>query len=236
MRAPSIMRMRWRNSTPRRVWVCASTCPSVRSASTTVFPTRTRATTIARASLALTLDTNFETVSGSMKKLLFCALLAFAPATLASADLKVATVDLSKAFDAYYKTKETEAHLKEKQAEASKELQDKVADYQRIGEEVQGLEKAAHDATLAPSAQADKQKAFNQRAADLQAAGRQIEEFKAERTNELKDEYMRRHKEIVDQISKVVKDYSAPQGFDLVIDSSSVSVTSGASLVLYNSN
>ena len=171
-----------------------------------------------------------------MKKLLFCALLLFVPVSLASADLKVATVDLGKAFDQFYKTKEAAAHLKEKQDEAQKEIQDKVADYQRISDEVNKLDQESKDPTLSPEARAEKAKARDQRGADLQAAGRQIEEFKTERGNELKDEYVRRRKEVVDEITKVINDYSGPQGYDLVLDKSSASVTSGVPFVLYNSN
>jgi Skp family chaperone for outer membrane proteins len=171
-----------------------------------------------------------------MKKLLFCALLLFVPVSLASADLKVATVDLGKAFDSFYKTKEAAAHLKEKQDEAQKEIQDKVADYQRISDEVNKLDQESKDPTLSPEARAEKAKARDQRGADLQAAGRQIEEFKTERGNELKDEYVRRRKEVVDEITKVINDYSGPQGYDLVLDKSSASVTSGVPFVLFNSN
>jgi outer membrane protein len=171
-----------------------------------------------------------------MKKLLFAVLLVFLPVSLASADLKVATVDLGKAFDSFYKTKEAAQHLKEKQDEAQKEIQDKVADYQRISDEVDKLNKEANDPTLSPQARQEKAKARDQRGADLQAAGRQIEEFKTERGNELKDEYVRRRKEVVDEITKVITDYSGPQGYDLVLDKSSASVTSGVPFVLYNSS
>jgi Skp family chaperone for outer membrane proteins len=171
-----------------------------------------------------------------MKKLLFCALLLFVPVSLASADLKVATIDLGKAFDAFYKTKEAAAHLKEKQDEAQKQIQDQVADYQRISDEVNKLDQESKDPTLSPEARAEKAKARDQRGADLQAKGRSIEEFKTERGNELKDEYVRRRKEVVDEITKVINDYSGPQGFDLVLDKSSASVTSGVPFVLFNSN
>ena len=63
-----------------------------------------------------------------------------------------------------------------------------------------------------------------------------IQEMQTERSNEIKDELFRRHKEILDEITKVINDYSGPQGFDLVIDKSSVSAASGASLILYNSS
>lgn len=171
-----------------------------------------------------------------MKKFLFAALLLFVPVSLASADLKIATIDLNKTFDSYYKTKEAAAHLKQKQDEAQKEIQDQVQDYQKIGDNVQQLDQESKDPTLSPEARAEKAKARDQRAGDLKAKERQIEEFKTERSNELKDEYMRRRKEIVDVITKTINDYSGPQGFDLVLDRSSTSVSSGVSVVLYNSS
>lgn len=171
-----------------------------------------------------------------MKKLLFLSLLFFVPISLASADLKVATVDLSKAFDGYYKTKEIQTSLKGKQDEAQKELQDKVADYQRIGDEVQKLDQQAKDPTLSAEARAEKAKARDQRGADLQAAQRQIEEFRTERSNELKDELIRRRKEVVDEITKVISDYSGPQGYDMVVDKSSASAASGVPIILYSSS
>ena len=170
-----------------------------------------------------------------MKKLLFFGLLLFVPVSMASADLKVATIDLGKAFDAYYKTKEAASHLKEKQEEAQKEIQDKVNDYQHISDEVQKLDQESKDPTLSAEARQDKAKARDQRGADLQAAGRQIEEFKTERGKELQDEYLRRRKEVVDEITKVINDYSGPQGYDLVLDKSSASATSGVPFVLFSS-
>ena len=61
-----------------------------------------------------------------MNKLLILGLLLFVPLSFAHADLKVAVVDLSKAFDGYYKTKDAQARLKEKEDGYQKEIQDLV--------------------------------------------------------------------------------------------------------------
>ena len=174
-----------------------------------------------------------------MKKLLFLGLLFFVPVSMASADLKVATVDLGKAFDQFYKTKEAAARLKEKQEQAQKEIQDKVTDYQHISDEVQKLDtQESKDPTL--SAGGPRRQGQGPRPARRRSArppSRQIEEFKTERSNELKDEHMSvAGKEVVDEITKVINDYSGPQGYDLVLDKSSASVTSGVPFVLFNSN
>jgi outer membrane protein len=170
-----------------------------------------------------------------MKKLLFLGLLVFVPASLASADLKVATVDLGQAFDAYYKTKEDAAHLKDKELEAQKEVQDKNADYQRIGDEVSKLYQESKDPTLSAEARAEKAKARDLRGGDLDAARRSLNEFVDERKKELQDEYLRRRNDVVAELTKVINDYASAQGYDLVLDKTSASVTSGVPIVLFTS-
>jgi outer membrane protein len=171
-----------------------------------------------------------------MNKLLLLGLLVLAPVSIASADLKVAVIDLSKAFDAYYKTKDAQALLKQKQDGYQKEIQDLINDYERMGQEAQALDKAANDPTLSKQAQADKATALTAKKQDLVNLQNKIQEMRTERGRELQEELLRRHKEIVDEISKSISDYSGPQGYDLVIDKSSASAASGVSLILYNSS
>src|SRR5471032_3395761 len=113
-----------------------------------------------------------------MNKLLLVCLLAFAPVTLASADLKIAVVDLSKAFDSYYKTKEAQALLKTKQDGYQKEIQDLINDYERMGQEAQTLDKAANDPTLSESARKDKAGALQAKKQDLVNLQNKIQEMK----------------------------------------------------------
>jgi len=171
-----------------------------------------------------------------MKKLLLATLLVLAPFSLASADLKIAVIDLGKAFDGYYKTKDAQAKLKVKQDSYQKQVQDLITDYQHMGEEAQTLDKGAHDPTLSKAAQDEKSKALDAKKQDLMTLGNKIQEMKVEKTREIQEELLRRHKEIVDEITKVVVDYSAPQGFDIVIDKSSASAASGVPIILYNSS
>ncbi|MCE0522809.1 MAG: OmpH family outer membrane protein [Methylacidiphilales bacterium] len=171
-----------------------------------------------------------------MNKLLLVCLLVFAPVSLATADLKVAVVDLGKAFDAYYVTKEAQDKLKQKQDTYQKEIDGLKADYQRMGEEAQALDKAANDPTLSEAARQDKATALNAKKQDLQTMQGRLEETITERKGELQDELLRRHKEILQTIAKVVSDYSGPQGYDLVIDKSSISAASGFPIFLYASS
>src|SRR5450755_2904674 len=111
-----------------------------------------------------------------MNKLLLVCLLLLAPVSIASADLKVAVIDLSKAFDSYYKTKDAQAKLKEKQDGYQKEIQDLITDYQHMGEEAQTLDKAVKDPTLSQAARDDKSKALDIKKQDLVNLQNKIQE------------------------------------------------------------
>jgi outer membrane protein len=169
-----------------------------------------------------------------MNKFLLLTVLFFAPLSIASADLKIAVIDLSKAFDSYYKTKDAQARIKQKEDGFQKDLQDMKVDYDHMVEEAQKLKDAAQDPTLSPAARDDKNKALQAKLQDLQNMERKLQETSNERNRELQDEIVRLHKEIVDEIAKVVTDYSGPQGFDLVLDKSA-SATTSVPTILFNS-
>ena len=171
-----------------------------------------------------------------MNKLLLACLLLLAPVSLASADLKIAVIDLDKTFTQYYVTQQAQGKLKEKQDGYVKDIQSLINDYQRMGGEAQTLSKSVDDQTLSPAARKEKSDALSAKKQDLLNLQTKIQEMRTERGRELEDEKFRRHQEIVTAISKVISDYAGPQGYDLVIDKSNASAASGVSLVLYSSS
>ena len=171
-----------------------------------------------------------------MKKYLFLVLFIFAPVSLANADLKVAVIDLGKAFDAFYKTKDASNKIDEKKATYEKEIQDQVTEFSHMQDDAKKLYDQSNDQTLSAAARADKTAALAQKNQDLLNMKNKIQEMNTERTNEIKDEIVRRHKEILDEITKDINEYAGPQGYDLVIDISSASTASSVSIVLYHSS
>ncbi len=171
-----------------------------------------------------------------MNKLLLVGLLLLAPVSIASADLKIAVVDLSKTFDSYYKTKDASAKIEAKKATYQKEISGAVTEFDQMQKNAKKVFDASNDPTLSPAARADKAKALEPLKMDLMNMKNKITEMETERGNEIKEEVVRRHKEIVDEISKAITEYSVPQGFDLVIDKSSASAASGVPIILYNSS
>lgn len=171
-----------------------------------------------------------------MKKLLFLCLLALAPFSAAHADLKIAVIDLGQAFDKYTVTADARKKLNEKHDQYQKELQDMISDYNHMGEELEALLKASQDPTLSKDAQQAKAKAADDKKQEFLALKNKLEERKSELDKELNDEMLRRHKEILDQITQVVDSYAGPAGYDLVVDTSSVTPTSGVSIILFHSS
>ena len=171
-----------------------------------------------------------------MKKLLVFCLLAIAPFSLAKADLRIAVIDLGKTFDNYSVTQAARKKLTEKHDQYQKELEDMISDYNHMGEELESLIKASQDPTLSKDAQLEKAKAADDKKQEFLALKNKLEERKSELDKELNDEMLRRHKEILDQITQVVTNYAVPANYDLVIDTSSVTPTSGVSIILYHSS
>jgi outer membrane protein len=170
-----------------------------------------------------------------MNKLLLLGLLVLTPVSMASADLKVAVIDLTKTFDAYYKTKDAQARLNEKKEEAQKDWTELTTEYENMNEEARKLHDGANDPTLSAQARQEKAAALQQKEQDLLTLENKMQEIKVSREREIQDEIMRRHKEILDEITKVVNDYSGPQGFDLVIDKTGSSL-SASPMILYSSS
>ncbi len=171
-----------------------------------------------------------------MKKLLILCLLALAPYSLATADIKIAVIDPGKTVDQYYVTKDARAKLNDKHDQYQKELQDMISDYNHMGEEVEALIKSSQDPTLSKDAQQAKAKAADDKKQEFLALQNKLQERKNELDKELNEEMLRRHKEILDQITQVIDNYSGPAGYDLVIDTSSVTPTSGVSIILFKSS
>ncbi len=168
-----------------------------------------------------------------MKKLTLALSGLLAISTFAAAELKIGTVDLSKAFTEYYKTKEAEETLNERRGTFQKERQDMMTDYQKMVDDTQKLKLAAEDKTLSEAARTEKMKAFETKVQDVRNQENKIRGFEQQRGKQLDDQFMRMRKGIVDEINKAVQDFSAKEKFNLVIDKSAAGV-SQTPVVLYS--
>src|SRR5213594_3533896 len=98
-----------------------------------------------------------------MKTFLKTILPAFALTALlagsASAQTKIATIDLRKVFDFYWKTTQATAALKESAADMEKEDKKLLEEYNKLKENYQKILSSANDAAIAPEEKEKRKKA-----------------------------------------------------------------------------
>lgn len=167
-----------------------------------------------------------------MKKLAFLSLLVAMTGAAHAADIKIAVIDLQKAFADYYKTKEADVMLKERLTGLQKEMQDMKNDYQKMVEETTKLRDDAQDKTLSEQARKEKQQAFETKVQDVRNMERKLQEFQVTRQKQFEDQSRRMRQGIVEEITKVVNDIGAKEKYNLILDKSG-STLNGNPALLY---
>lgn len=141
------------------------------------------------------------------------------------AQLKVATVDMQTLFKNFYLTAEMQKENGTYQQSIAKENNDEVKKLQELLSDSEALKKQIEDPQLADS---KKQVIYGQWQAkqqELTARDRQRLELLDRKQAALNDHIGQQVKEVYAQIRVIVDDYAKSQGFDLVFDKSSNSVS-----------
>jgi outer membrane protein len=168
-----------------------------------------------------------------MKKICLLILaVAFTGQTFA-ADLKIAMVDLRRAFAEYYKAKAASTKLQENVAKAKTEINERFETYKKLMDEIQKLDKDRNDPILSPEARAKKEAEFRNKAQELRSLEQDINEFKNRRQQQIDEEQRQQAKGLYDEIVKVVNDKAAVAGYDLVLDKSNVGL-GGVPFLVYS--
>src|SRR4051812_29836929 len=100
------------------------------------FPLTTTNTQVKVENFSSVLDSTgiIELTFDLMKKYIFATLLAFAlleAPSVSAQQIRIATVDMKRVFDSYYKTKQAEAQIKDRAGDSDKVYKGMVDDYQK---------------------------------------------------------------------------------------------------------
>ncbi|MEO6053857.1 MAG: OmpH family outer membrane protein [Chthoniobacterales bacterium] len=148
------------------------------------------------------------------------------------AQMKVGTISMEKVLTDYYKTKEAQGKLQDVEKSAQKELDDRLATFKSLLEEVKKLEADANNSALSKDKIDDTRKQFQAKANELRSMEQELNDFKKLRQNQLQDQMIRMRKGIIDEILKVVTDKVKAENYDLVFDRSAISAT-GTPVVIF---
>jgi outer membrane protein len=163
---------------------------------------------------------------------LLCAALVFsaAAATAQTAGLKIALVDLQKCFNDYYKTEEAKERINTQGAGYQKEFNDRMEDYKKLVDQINGLREGEKDPSLSEAARKERQDRLREKIQEAQTRERELNDFRQTSSRLLQDQQMRMRKTIVDEINKKVEEFSKGK-YNLVLDKSGQTLNGTSSLV-----
>jgi outer membrane protein len=161
------------------------------------------------------------------------AILAFPAAGFAQGSLKVGTVDMSRAFKEYNKTKDAEAKINEAKNAAKKEYDERADGYKKALDEINNLNKQLDSNALSAEAKSAKAKERDDKITNIKNMEREINDFRQTRERQLQEQALRMREGIVKEITDVVMERVKSQNLDLVFDKSGMSLN-GVPLLLFS--
>jgi outer membrane protein len=136
----------------------------------------------------------------------------------AFAQNKVATVDLKKCFDNYWKTKQADANLKERAAEMDKTRKGMVDDFQKANDEYKKLLDGANDQAVSAAERDKRKQAAESKLIEIRQLQQNIEAFDRQARTTLAESQRRLRDNLLKEIRELVSAKAKARGFALVLD------------------
>ena len=157
------------------------------------------------------------------------ALAAFTSTIYSQESLKIATVDMSKTFESYWKTTLSNKQIKERETDFNKIEQGMVDDIKLIQEEYSRLVQSAQDPANAASKREEDSKQARLKAAANDRSLRSLTEYRQNKQRTMGETRARLSKARVDEIKEIISAKAKQGSYDLVVNSAQ----NDAALVLY---
>jgi outer membrane protein len=153
---------------------------------------------------------------------------AFLAATTApaSAQTKIATIDLKRVFDGYWKTQQADSSLKEKAGDFEKKNKLMVEDYQKATEEYKKLLDSAGDAAVSAAEKEKRKKAAESKLLEINEIEQSIKQFERSARAQINEQQRQLRDKILNEIRELINSKARAAGYNLVIDSAAETVNS----------
>ena len=161
------------------------------------------------------------------------ALFAFGSSSLA-ADFRIATVDLRRAFDTYYKTIEASKANSNAIVERDKQYNEMIDERKKREDDWRQAVDKANNMAISADQRAKSKKDADDLSLELQIRVENISNFYVHSEIERRDKMVQHVNELTTEITNVMSAMAKKQGFTLVLDRTAVTMT-GNPLVLYTS-
>jgi len=176
----------------------------------------------------------YFTMKNSLRMILPAFLLVTFLCASASAQTKIATVDLKKIFDNFYKTKLATAAIQKRAAELDKDDQDYKSKFKQATDDYQKLVLQTTDPALSSEERAKRKQEADAKLKQLQESRTVIDQFERQAQATLNEQRMQARQKVLAEIQSHVASIAKAGGYTLVIDTAAESI-SPSPIVLYNS-
>ena len=160
----------------------------------------------------------------NLRYTILTVVLLVATAVSASAQTKVATVDMKKLFNGYYKTKLAQASLEGRKTELRKEIKDMADGLDKAQADYKQLLDQASDPAISADERDKRKQATADKAKEMSNSKAAIDTFQRQAEAQLADQSQRMSSDIVGEIQKAVADKAKAGGYSLVRTGASTEV------------
>lgn len=148
---------------------------------------------------------------------------------------RMATVDVRKVFDGYWKKKQAEAQLKDRQADIEKEDKNMLEDYRQKKKEYDELLKDLSDGALSQEEKDKRRRAAEDKLKSLKDLEVTITQYENTARTTIMEQTDRMRANIITDIKNVVTAKAKAAGYSMVVDTAAESVNK-TPVVLYSNN
>jgi outer membrane protein len=154
-------------------------------------------------------------------------------ALTAGAQTKIATIDLRKVFDEYYKTRLADASLKEKASDLDKQRKNMIEDYKKANDDYKRALDGANDQAVSAEEREKRKKGAESKLIELKDLEQQITQFDNTARTNLDEQQRRLRDNILTEIRAVINTKAKTGNLTMVLDTSSEDVRKPP-VVLFN--
>jgi Skp family chaperone for outer membrane proteins len=147
---------------------------------------------------------------------------------------RVATIDLRKTYEGYWKTKESETAIRERFTDMEKEFKNMMGDYQKAKEEFDKLVANANDQAVSQDERDKRKRLAEDKLKYLRDQEDIIKQYRQQATTTLDDQKRRMHNNIVGEIRTIVNGKAKAASYALVIDVSAESLSNAPVFLFTN--
>ncbi len=152
----------------------------------------------------------------------------------ALAQTKIATVDLRKLFDNYYKTKLAQAAIQEHAAQLDKDDKSMKDDLKKGSDDYQALLEQSNDQALSADERDRRKQAAADKLKELQSSKAAIDQYERQAQTTLGEQRQRMREKILVEIKAAVTTKAKAGGYTLVFDTAAETVN-GTMAIVYTS-